>query len=46
MRIKDRGGHINQVVNHLRKYEGRMDPLPFRDNFFDECLYSLNTKVL
>lgn len=45
MEIKDRKGHINQVVDHLSRIEGTVNLLSVSDNFPYECLYALNTKV-
>ena len=39
--IVDRSGVLNQVADHLSRIEGTINPLPIRDNFPDDHLFSL-----
>ncbi|RDX62420.1 Retrovirus-related Pol polyprotein from transposon 17.6, partial [Mucuna pruriens] len=40
--IKDKSGVENLITNHLSRIEGRIDPLPIRDDFPDEQLMQLD----
>ncbi|RDY01845.1 hypothetical protein CR513_14773, partial [Mucuna pruriens] len=40
--IKDKSGVENLVVDHLSRIEGRIDPVPIRDDFTDEQLMQLD----
>ncbi|RDY04174.1 hypothetical protein CR513_12154, partial [Mucuna pruriens] len=40
--IRDKSGVENLVVNHLSRIEGRIDPLPIKDDFPDEQLMQLD----
>ncbi|RDX74363.1 hypothetical protein CR513_45902, partial [Mucuna pruriens] len=42
MDLRDKSGAKNLVVDHLSKIEGRIDPLPIRDNFPNKQLMQLN----
>ncbi|KAK7390555.1 hypothetical protein VNO78_25864 [Psophocarpus tetragonolobus] len=39
--IKDKSGALNQVVDHLSRIKGTINPLPIHDNFPDDCLFTL-----